>query len=76
MWLFCVYVCVFLCVCLSLFKLSFGGIPLPGKPGTFLHENFHGCIENLNYNGVNVIDMAKRRKPQIYTVVSLNFYKC
>uniref|UniRef100_A0A673K934 Contactin-associated protein-like 5 n=1 Tax=Sinocyclocheilus rhinocerous TaxID=307959 RepID=A0A673K934_9TELE len=49
------------------YELSFGGIPLPGKPGTFLHENFHGCIENLNYNGVNVIDMAKRRKPQIYT---------
>uniref|UniRef100_A0A8C2H0Y8 Contactin associated protein-like 5 like n=1 Tax=Cyprinus carpio TaxID=7962 RepID=A0A8C2H0Y8_CYPCA len=49
------------------YELSFGGIPLPGKPGTFLHENFHGCIENLNYNGVSVIDMAKRRKPQIYT---------
>uniref|UniRef100_A0A672NQV0 Contactin associated protein like 3 n=1 Tax=Sinocyclocheilus grahami TaxID=75366 RepID=A0A672NQV0_SINGR len=58
------------------YELSFGGIPLPGKPGTFLHENFHGCIENLNYNGVNVIDMAKRRKPQIYTVVSMNFYNC
>uniref|UniRef100_A0A673GF04 Contactin-associated protein-like 5 n=1 Tax=Sinocyclocheilus rhinocerous TaxID=307959 RepID=A0A673GF04_9TELE len=56
------------------YELSFGGIPLPGKPGTFLHENFHGCIENLNYNGVSVIDMAKRRKPQIYTVVSMNFY--
>lgn len=65
----CMCVCVCACVCVSLFKLSFGGIPLPGKPGTFLHENFHGCIENLNYNGVTVIDMAKRRKPQIYTVV-------
>uniref|UniRef100_A0AAR2J853 Contactin associated protein-like 5a n=1 Tax=Pygocentrus nattereri TaxID=42514 RepID=A0AAR2J853_PYGNA len=49
------------------YELSFGGIPLPGKPGTFLRENFHGCLENLYYNGVNVIDMAKRRKPQIYT---------
>ncbi|XP_056591110.1 contactin-associated protein-like 5 isoform X1 [Triplophysa dalaica] len=55
------------------YELSFGGIPLPGKPGTFLHENFHGCIENLNYNGVNVIDMAKRRKPQIYTVGNVTF---
>lgn len=50
-------------------KLSFGGIPVPGKPGTFLKKNFHGCIENLYYNGVNIIDLAKRRKPQIHTVV-------
>uniref|UniRef100_A0A3B4XHD2 Contactin-associated protein-like 5 n=1 Tax=Seriola lalandi dorsalis TaxID=1841481 RepID=A0A3B4XHD2_SERLL len=49
------------------YELSFGGIPLPGKPGTFLRKNFHGCIENLNYNGINIIDLAKRRKPQIYT---------
>ncbi|XP_051532109.1 contactin-associated protein-like 5 isoform X1 [Myxocyprinus asiaticus] len=55
------------------YELSFGGIPLPGKPGTFLRENFHGCIENLNYNGVSVIDMAKRRKPQIYTVGNVTF---
>uniref|UniRef100_A0A8C6UW57 Contactin associated protein-like 5a n=1 Tax=Neogobius melanostomus TaxID=47308 RepID=A0A8C6UW57_9GOBI len=52
------------------YELSFGGIPLPGKPGTFLRKNFHGCIENLYYNGINIIDLAKRRKPQIYSVVS------
>uniref|UniRef100_A0A8I5NNJ3 Contactin associated protein family member 5 n=1 Tax=Papio anubis TaxID=9555 RepID=A0A8I5NNJ3_PAPAN len=52
------------------YELSFGGIPVPGKPGTFLKKNFHGCIENLYYNGVNIIDLAKRRKHQIYTVVS------
>uniref|UniRef100_A0A3B3ZSN5 Contactin associated protein-like 5a n=1 Tax=Periophthalmus magnuspinnatus TaxID=409849 RepID=A0A3B3ZSN5_9GOBI len=51
------------------YELSFGGIPLPGKPGTFLRKNFHGCIENLYYNGINIIDLAKRRKPQIYSVV-------
>uniref|UniRef100_A0A8C5LGK2 Contactin-associated protein-like 5 n=1 Tax=Jaculus jaculus TaxID=51337 RepID=A0A8C5LGK2_JACJA len=49
------------------YELSFGGIPVPGKPGTFLKKNFHGCIENLYYNGVNIIDLAKRRKHQIYT---------
>uniref|UniRef100_A0A8C7S7D7 Contactin associated protein-like 5a n=1 Tax=Oncorhynchus mykiss TaxID=8022 RepID=A0A8C7S7D7_ONCMY len=49
------------------YELSFGGIPLPGKPGTFLRKNFHGCIENLYYNGINIIDLAKRRKPQIYS---------
>ncbi|XP_035878469.1 contactin-associated protein-like 5 [Phyllostomus discolor] len=52
------------------YELSFGGIPVPGKPGTFLKKNFQGCIENLYYNGVNIIDLAKRRKHQIYIVVS------
>lgn len=52
-------------------QLSFGGIPLPGKPGTFLRKNFHGCMENLYYNTINIIDLAKRRKPQIHSVVSL-----
>lgn len=55
------------------FKLSFGGIPLPGKPGTFLRKNFHGCMENLYYNGISIIDLAKRRKPQIHSVVSWTF---
>lgn len=57
------------CFFIHFTKLSFGGIPLPGKPGTFLRKNFHGCMENLYYNGVNIIDLAKRRKPQIYSVV-------
>ncbi|XP_042350585.1 contactin-associated protein-like 5 [Plectropomus leopardus] len=55
------------------YELSFGGIPLPGKPGIFLRKNFHGCIENLYYNGINIIDLAKRRKPQIYTVGNVTF---
>uniref|UniRef100_A0A672GYR0 Contactin associated protein-like 5a n=1 Tax=Salarias fasciatus TaxID=181472 RepID=A0A672GYR0_SALFA len=55
------------------YELSFGGIPLPGKPGTFLRKNFHGCIENLNYNGIHIIDLAKRRKPQIYSVGNVTF---
>ncbi|XP_060909538.1 contactin-associated protein-like 5 [Labrus mixtus] len=55
------------------YELSFGGIPLPGKPGTFLRRNFDGCIENLYYNGINIIDLAKRRKPQIYSVGNVTF---
>ncbi|XP_055457438.1 contactin-associated protein like 5-1-like isoform X1 [Psammomys obesus] len=55
------------------YELSFGGIPVPGKPGTFLKKNFHGCIENLYYNGVNIIDLAKRRKHQIYSVGNVTF---
>ncbi|EDL39833.1 mCG5469, partial [Mus musculus] len=57
----------------STIKLSFGGIPVPSKPGTFLKKNFHGCIENLYYNGVNIIDLAKRRKHQIYSVGNVTF---
>ncbi|XP_040004671.1 contactin-associated protein-like 5 [Xiphias gladius] len=56
------------------YELSFGGIPLPGKPGTFLRKNFHGCIENLYYNGINIIDLAKRHKPQIYSVGNVTFF--
>ncbi|XP_032423129.1 contactin-associated protein-like 5 isoform X1 [Xiphophorus hellerii] len=55
------------------YELSFGGIPLPGKPGTFLRKNFHGCIENLYYNGINIIDLAKRHKPQIHSVGNVTF---
>uniref|UniRef100_A0A8C9XM79 Contactin associated protein family member 5 n=1 Tax=Sander lucioperca TaxID=283035 RepID=A0A8C9XM79_SANLU len=55
------------------YEVSFGGIPLPGKPGTFLRKNFHGCMENLYYNGINIIDLAKRRKPQIHSVGNVTF---
>lgn len=30
-------------------------------------RNFHGCLENVQYNGVNVIDLAKNK--QLTTVV-------
>uniref|UniRef100_A0A8C0FTD2 Contactin associated protein-like 4 n=1 Tax=Bubo bubo TaxID=30461 RepID=A0A8C0FTD2_BUBBB len=48
------------------YELSFGGIPVPGKSGTLSHRNFHGCFENIYYNGVNIIDLARRHKSQIY----------
>lgn len=31
-------------------------------------------MENLYYNGINIIDLAKRRKHQIYTVVSQHLF--
>ncbi|XP_067425303.1 contactin-associated protein-like 4 isoform X2 [Emydura macquarii macquarii] len=55
------------------YELSFGGIPVPGKSGTLPHKNFHGCFENLHYNGVNIIDLAKRRKPQVYIMGNISF---
>uniref|UniRef100_A0A8C4VP48 Contactin associated protein family member 4 n=1 Tax=Gopherus evgoodei TaxID=1825980 RepID=A0A8C4VP48_9SAUR len=55
------------------YELSFGGIPLPGKSRSLPRKNFHGCFENLYYNGVNIIDLAKRRKPQIYIMGNMSF---
>ncbi|NXK55740.1 CNTP4 protein, partial [Chauna torquata] len=57
----------------SLSKLSFGGIPVPGKSGTLSHRNFHGCFENIYYNGVNIIDLARRHKSQISFVGNMSF---
>ncbi|NXC26585.1 CNTP4 protein, partial [Campylorhamphus procurvoides] len=42
------------------YELSFGGIPVPGKSGTLSRRNFHGCFENIYYNEVNIIDLARR----------------
>lgn len=33
---------------------------------------FYGCLENLSYNGINLIDLAKRKVPQVTVkVISL-----
>ncbi|KAL7988795.1 hypothetical protein Chor_007714 [Crotalus horridus] len=55
-------------------ELSFGGIPMPGKSGILLWKNFHGCFENIHYNGVNIIDLAKRYKPQINIMGNISFF--
>uniref|UniRef100_A0A670JKW8 Contactin associated protein family member 4 n=1 Tax=Podarcis muralis TaxID=64176 RepID=A0A670JKW8_PODMU len=55
------------------YELSFGGIPVPGKSGLLPWKNFHGCFENLYYNGVNIIDLAKRHKPQINIMGNISF---
>ncbi|XP_066037774.1 contactin-associated protein-like 4 [Chamaea fasciata] len=55
------------------YELSFGGIPVPGKSGTLSRRNFHGCFENIYYNGVNIIDLARKHKSQIYIVGNVSF---
>ncbi|XP_062455111.1 contactin-associated protein-like 4 [Rhea pennata] len=55
------------------YELSFGGIPVPGKSGTLSRKNFYGCFENIYCNGVNIVDLAKRHKSQIYFVGNLSF---
>ncbi|XP_027730702.1 contactin-associated protein-like 4 isoform X6 [Vombatus ursinus] len=55
------------------YELSFGGTLAAGKSVPFSHRNFHGCFENLYCNGVNVINLAKRQKPQIYIMGNVSF---
>ncbi|KAF7250608.1 Contactin-associated protein-like 4 [Varanus komodoensis] len=55
------------------YELSFGGIPVPAKSGILPWKNFHGCFENLYYNGVNIIDLAKRHKPQVNIKGNISF---
>ncbi|XP_022367319.1 contactin-associated protein-like 4 isoform X6 [Enhydra lutris kenyoni] len=55
------------------YEISFGGIPAPGKSVSFPHKNFHGCLENLFYNGVDIIDLAKRQKPEIIATGNVSF---
>ncbi|XP_058389377.1 contactin-associated protein-like 4 isoform X1 [Diceros bicornis minor] len=45
-------------------EISFGGILAPGKPVTFQRKNFDGCLENVNFNGEDIIDLAKQDVPQ------------
>ncbi|KAG8596005.1 hypothetical protein GDO81_001704, partial [Engystomops pustulosus] len=55
------------------YELSFGGIASQGKSASWLRKNFHGCIENLYYNGLNISDLAKRYKPQIHIEGNVSF---
>ncbi|XP_063570683.1 contactin-associated protein-like 3 [Pongo abelii] len=50
-------------------EISFGGIPTPGRSRAFTRKSFHGCLENLYYNGVDVTELAKKHKPQILMMV-------
>nr|XP_004659657.1 contactin-associated protein-like 4 isoform X1 [Jaculus jaculus] len=54
-------------------EISFGGIPAPEKSVSFPHKNFHGCLENIYYNGVNVIDLAKQQSPQLIIMGNVTF---
>lgn len=33
-------------------------------------RSFRGCLENLLYNNLNLIELARRRAPQVSVVVS------
>ncbi|KAB0368736.1 hypothetical protein FD755_019770, partial [Muntiacus reevesi] len=55
------------------YKISFGGIPGHGKSVAFPHKNFNGCFENLYFNGVDIIDLSKKHKPQVLIMGNVSF---
>nr|XP_027806785.1 contactin-associated protein-like 3 [Marmota flaviventris] len=55
------------------FEISFGGIPTSAGSLAISHTNFHGCIENLYYNGVDIVELAKKNKPQVLVMGNVSF---
>uniref|UniRef100_A0A8C7S835 Contactin associated protein like 3 n=1 Tax=Oncorhynchus mykiss TaxID=8022 RepID=A0A8C7S835_ONCMY len=43
-------------------EISFGGVQCHGTQMVLSRRNFHGCLENLLWNEVNVNDLAKQRQ--------------
>ncbi|XP_076987441.1 contactin-associated protein-like 3 isoform X2 [Tamandua tetradactyla] len=54
-------------------EISFGGIAGGGKSVAFPHKNFDGCLENLYYNGVDVIELSKKHKRQVLITGNVSF---
>ncbi|KAM9663701.1 contactin-associated protein-like 4 [Trichechus inunguis] len=54
-------------------EISFGGILAPGKSVTFQSKHFHGCLENIHFNGEDIIDLAKRHSPQVFITGNVSF---
>uniref|UniRef100_I3M543 Contactin-associated protein-like 3 n=1 Tax=Ictidomys tridecemlineatus TaxID=43179 RepID=I3M543_ICTTR len=55
------------------FEISFGGIPTSAGSLAISHTNFHGCVENLYYNGVDIVELAKKHKPQVLVMGNVSF---
>ncbi|KAM5228653.1 contactin-associated protein-like 4 [Ctenodactylus gundi] len=54
-------------------EISFGGISAPGKSVELQRKNFLGCLENINFNGDDVISLAKQHRPQIVVTGNVSF---
>ncbi|XP_041861798.1 contactin-associated protein-like 4 isoform X2 [Melanotaenia boesemani] len=54
---------------LSLAAVQSHGLQKPILP----NRNFHGCIENLLYTDLNLIDLAKRNSPQVTAMGNVTF---
>lgn len=52
-------------------QLSVGAVQSHGLQKPILsNRNFHGCLENLLYNDLNLIYLAKQNNPQVTVMVS------
>lgn len=50
-------------ICVLFFhKISFGGTSGAGLQKSHSKRNFHGCLENVLYNDINMIDRAKEKQ--------------
>uniref|UniRef100_UPI0037E743DA contactin-associated protein-like 4 n=1 Tax=Semicossyphus pulcher TaxID=241346 RepID=UPI0037E743DA len=55
-------------------QLSLGAVQSHGLQKPILsNRNFHGCLENLLYNDLNLIDLAKRSNHQVSMVGNVTF---
>ncbi|XP_055983029.1 contactin-associated protein-like 3 [Sorex fumeus] len=55
------------------YEISFGGVPEHRKSMVLPRKNFNGCLENLYYNEVDVIELSKRKSPQILIMGNVTF---
>lgn len=46
-------------------QLFFGGVIDQDKQHLTYRQNFRGCVENIIFNGVNIADLARHRRPNI-----------
>lgn len=56
-------------------KLFVGGIPTFTKPGVTVRYNFYGCIENAQFNGVEIIRDARENRER-FSTFGLVPYQC
>lgn len=59
------------CAFFLIVKLSLGAVQTHGLQKPVLSsKNFHGCLENLIYNDLNLIELAKKNNHQVSVMVS------
>lgn len=58
-------------MCYIFVQLSLGAVQSHGLQKPILsNRNFHGCLENLLYNDLNLLYLAKKNNHQVSAVVS------
>lgn len=64
--------CILCALCVSSAQLSVGRVQSldSQKPKAVAKGDFHGCLENLVYNGLNLIELVKNKDRQVTVMVS------